>query len=73
MTHFCIYLLTFVLAFLASAIGGKASLRFAFYSVDLKCFVLLISVLTAQMKGVKEFIPYFTLKKPKGECISDSL
>ena len=61
---FLIYLLTPGLAFLASTIGRKATLRFAFYSVDLKCFILLISVLTAQMKGVKESIPYFTLKMP---------
>ena len=52
-THFFIYLLTPGLAFLASTIGRKATLRFAFYSVDLKCFILLISVLTAQMKGVR--------------------
>lgn len=64
---FLIYLLTPGLAFLASTIGRKATLRFAFYSVDLKCFILLISVLTAQMKGVKESIPYFTLKMPQGK------
>ena len=53
--------------FLASTIGRKATLRFAFYSVDLKCFILLISVLTAQMKGVKESIPYFIPKMPQGK------
>ena len=40
---------------------------FTFYSVDLKCFILLISVFVAQMKGVKESIPYFTLKIPQGK------
>ena len=64
---FFIYLLMPGLAFLASTIGRKATLRFAFYSVDLKCFILLISVLTAQMKGVKESIPYFIAKMPQGK------
>lgn len=66
-------LVDYVPALLASTIGGKATLRLAFYSVDLTCFVLLIEVLTAPMKGVKEFIPHFTLKKPKEKPISDSL
>ena len=66
-THFFNLLAWPGLAFLASTIGRKATLRFAFYSVDLKCFILLISVFVAQMKGVKESIPYFTLKIPQGK------
>lgn len=66
-------LVDYIPAHLASTIGGKATLRLAFYSVDLTCFVLLIEVSTAPMKGVKEFIPHFTLKKPKEKPVSDSL
>lgn len=73
--------LTCVLAFLGSTIGGKATLRFAFYSEDLTCFVLLIEVLTAQKrvhsilhteKGQREiclWLPLKCLKHANGERI----
>lgn len=57
---------------LASTIGGNVALKFAFFSVSLKRFVLLMEVLTVQMKGVKEFLPSFTLKKPEGKHSSGS-